>query len=498
MKKHWSKLLIGITLSLTMITGVLAADPWAMTDIWGHWAEEAIVTVMDQGLFNGVSETEFAPDDLMSRGMFVTVLGRLAGIDPWEYQNWYLDTLYIDVNAEEYYAPYINWATRYGIVNGQGDGSFLPEDPITREQMAAIVMRYASIYNYQIMPVSDEVAPYFVDQWQISDYAVDSVDALRRAGIVTGEYWDDGYHYLPEINATRAECARILTVLEQALEPYWVREIVEPWGLSVTPDTVELQVGDFSTLSAQVYPENATNQTVTWISTDPDVVTVLPGGILRAKGVGEAEIYAYTCNGEGGYYGGGYAYVTVKPNQSLAYAGESFEDKCNRIFGFVVPGGVYGGQWRDVYQSYATGDTSYLTTVAVQVWDFADAAQHEKNTKTIYLDVHQNIAATVEAIFREIYESPERPVINYAGGYYPSDGSEHDPGLAIDINADANYYCSPNGAALVGSHWDPENDPYSIPVNGVIENTFRKYGFTRGIYWRSGYKDYMHFSFFGY
>ena len=50
---------------------------------------------------------------------------------------------------------------------------------------------------------------------------------------------------------------------------------------------------------------------------------------------------------------------------------------------------------------------------------------------------------------------------------------------------------------ITGKKFDPENDPYSIPVGGEIEQIFAKYGFTRGIYWKSGYKDYMHFSFFG-
>ena len=56
---------------------------------------------------------------------------------------------------------------------------------------------------------------------------------------------------------------------------------------------------------------------------------------------------------------------------------------------------------------------------------------------------------------------------------------------------------SPSGKVITGKKFDPENDPYSIPVGGEIEQIFEKYGFTRGIYWKSGYKDYMHFSFFG-
>ena len=66
----------------------------------------------------------------------------------------------------------------------------------------------------------------------------------------------------------------------------------------------------------------------------------------------------------------------------------------------------------------------------------------------------------------------------------------------MDINPNENYYCDPNGNALVGKYWRPGEDPYSIPLDGEVVAIFSKYGFTQGIYWRSGYKDYMHFSYF--
>ena len=110
----------------------------------------------------------------------------------------------------------------------------------------------------------------------------------------------------------------------------------------------------------------------------------------------------------------------------------------------------------------------------------------------------QNIAATVERIFEEIYNLEEKPVIHSMGGWRPNAGkSEHKPGLAIDINWLENFYCDPNGKAITGYYFKPGEDPYSIPVGGSIDQIFAKYGFTRGIYWHSGYKDYMHYSFYG-
>ena len=105
---------------------------------------------------------------------------------------------------------------------------------------------------------------------------------------------------------------------------------------------------------------------------------------------------------------------------------------------------------------------------------------------------------TIKRVFQEIYECEEKYPITSIISYWSTGGnSEHNPGTAIDINYLSNPYVAPDGRVITGEKFDPENDPYSIPVGGEIEQIFEKYGFTRGIYWKSGYKDYMHFSFFG-
>ena len=136
-----------------------------------------------------------------------------------------------------------------------------------------------------------------------------------------------------------------------------------------------------------------------------------------------------------------------------------------------------------------------MTTIAVKTWDLNSSG--EKYTRTWNLVVHQNIAPTVQAIFAEIYALDEKPVIHSLGGYRWAGKSEHSVGLAIDINPNENYYCDPTGKPLSGSYFRPGTDPYSIPVGGNVDRIFNKYGFKRGIYWASGYKDYMHYSLFG-
>ena len=87
MKKRILCLVLVLALAAAMVPAVFAAEH-GMVDIVGHWAESDIAWVLEMGLFNGTSANTFNPNGTMTRGMFVTVLGRYAGIDPADYQDW--------------------------------------------------------------------------------------------------------------------------------------------------------------------------------------------------------------------------------------------------------------------------------------------------------------------------------------------------------------------------------------------------------------------------
>nr|WP_325237821.1 S-layer homology domain-containing protein [uncultured Oscillibacter sp.] len=114
------------------------------TDIKNHWAEDNIIFVASRGLLSGTGNNQFSPNTGMTRGMFVTALGRLADIDP----NSYKTGKFTDVKADAYYAPYVNWAAEKGIVNGTSATTFSPDTNITREQMAVIMANYAKKLGY--------------------------------------------------------------------------------------------------------------------------------------------------------------------------------------------------------------------------------------------------------------------------------------------------------------------------------------------------------------
>lgn len=171
------------------------------TDISGHWAKEHILFTVSRGLLSGTSETTFSPNAPLTRGMFVTALGRLAGINPADYQT----GTFTDVKADAYYAPYVNWAANKGIVSGTTSTTFAPDSNITREQMAVILKNYAGKMGYSIPKTLEAVT--FADNTKISSWAKDSVKAMQQAGVLSGK---TGNQFDPKGSATRAEAAAVL------------------------------------------------------------------------------------------------------------------------------------------------------------------------------------------------------------------------------------------------------------------------------------------------
>ena len=173
----------------------------AFTDIHNHWAADNILFAASRGLLSGTSDTTFSPNTGMTRGMFVTALGRLAGINPDSYQT----GKFTDVKADAYYAPYVNWAAQNGIVEGVTATTFAPDTNINREQMAVIMANYAKKLGYDLPKTLQAVT--FADNAQISSWAKNAVRTMQQAGILSGK---NGNKFDPKGTATRAEVATVL------------------------------------------------------------------------------------------------------------------------------------------------------------------------------------------------------------------------------------------------------------------------------------------------
>ncbi len=163
------------------------------------WYHEAMDYVLTYGLFQGTGETTFAPDATMTRGMLVTVLYRLEGEPA-------VDTAadFSDVKATGYYAKPVNWAAANKIVGGY-EGKFKPEDPVTRQEMAAILHRYAAYKAYDVSETAS--LDSFRDGGETSGWAVGDVKWAVGAGMLCGR---ENSTLAPGGTATRAEVAQIM------------------------------------------------------------------------------------------------------------------------------------------------------------------------------------------------------------------------------------------------------------------------------------------------
>ena len=192
--KRLSLFLLVAALLVTMIPSAFAAN--SFTDVRStDWFSDAVSYVQERGLMSGTSATHFSPNEPTTRAMLVTILYRAAGQPETTGQSSFADVL-----ARDYFANAVAWASENNIVTGYSRTRFGSNDPVSREQIATLLWRYAG-------SPSAGSAQNFADRNQISDYAADAVNWARANGIVNGR---PGNRFDPKANATRAEVATIL------------------------------------------------------------------------------------------------------------------------------------------------------------------------------------------------------------------------------------------------------------------------------------------------
>ena len=170
----------------------------------GAWYSDAVAYVYRNGLMSGTSASTFSPDAAITRAQLVTILWRMAGSPQ---VNGLMD--FDDVSQDAYYAEAVRWAASEGIAGGYGNGLFGSDDPITREQMAAILYRFAQHMGYDVSIGEDTNILSYTDALDVSGYAVAALQWACGAGIIRGT--GDGSTLTPQGGATRAQAAVILT-----------------------------------------------------------------------------------------------------------------------------------------------------------------------------------------------------------------------------------------------------------------------------------------------
>ena len=202
------------------------------------WFYGDVMFVYENGLMLGTSKTLFSPYGTATRGMMATILWRMEGSPAPKGKN-----SFTDVEAGKWYADAITWTAENGIFAGYGKDKFGPDDPITREQLAAIFYRYADYKGYDLTVKGN--LDKFKDADKITDYAKTAMQWAVGSSLVKGK---SGNLLDPQGTATRAEIA---AMLHRFIEKYELVQGKAPGGLMGWIDPKRLQIpktGDSSVL----------------------------------------------------------------------------------------------------------------------------------------------------------------------------------------------------------------------------------------------------------
>lgn len=175
-----------------------------------QWYHNAVDYVLGNGLMNGTEKNVFSPDETLTRGMVVTVLGRAAGVKTTDYTG----SSFKDVKAGSWCAAYVAWAAEKNIVNGYGDGTFKPDQDVTREEMVTMLYRYWQSTG-KTAQTDASALNAFKDKAKVSSWALPAMQWAVANGVVNGV---SSTKLEPDGRATRAQFAKIVMVCLENLK----------------------------------------------------------------------------------------------------------------------------------------------------------------------------------------------------------------------------------------------------------------------------------------
>ena len=196
-------------------SGEPSVPPMNFVDVKkGAWFYGSVESAYKKGLMSntGKGKEYFEPDTPISRGMVATVLYRMAGLPKVEFKATFSDV----TNAKLWYSTAITWASQAGVVSGYKDGSFGPDDNITRQDLAIMLRNYAKSCGLDTSVSVDFSA--FKDGNKVVSYAQSAVQFCIDAKLMSGSKKADGVYLNPTDNATRAECAKMFSLLDDAIK----------------------------------------------------------------------------------------------------------------------------------------------------------------------------------------------------------------------------------------------------------------------------------------
>lgn len=449
----------------SVITPAFAYDP-------SDWAASAVEGVMRLSIIS--EEYSQKPyQDPISRGDFINVAVNLYATITAENVSTHSKNPFLDTND-----PFPNMAYYAGLVSGDGEGHFFPTGTLTRQEMCKIIT--------SLLDAAGVLGPYFPsenvfegmpDAGDIAPWAQNHVAFMLDNNLMAGDYETGAFR--PNDNVTREEAAIIAYRCFIAYGRDFDGQIQT--ALRQTRDS-----------------KGNTIQTLIKTITLSSGATV---ALANADDPNAPDINQTLASNQGGSGSAGYApsgtplqvpdenglYRLKTYSETLA-SGEAAEKEA-RVFGD-------GGKYTSAEEADA-----HMTEVTVKVWKLDDSGNPYASTLTFR--INSVLKDDVIAIFDEIYNSPVKAPLKDVTAYgwrnAMSSGtySDHNYGTAIDLNYNENYCIYPSGA-VVGTFYDPASSVYSFPEDGIVVQTFAKYGWLwGGNAWVSGTVDHMHFTYLG-
>ncbi len=375
-----------------------------------------------------------------------------------------------------------------GVINGKTETLFFPEDPITRQEMAKIIMRTINAADKEAHITMEELERlhFFEDFGETDDWAAADIAKTVKYEIINGV---TEKQLKPKGYATREQA---IVIVNRAFEAfcddkmfYEQPQITDLYDDITLTDSFAFNWSKVNGAKEYtVIVKDASYNPVVSVRTKQNHVD------LSGKNLPYNQSYSIMVGAKINDL------VTVYSNAIDVYYGTerdvinvitSLADRYNRVFPNGVP-----------FATQTEADYN-MSVITIPVWKLGTSG--EKYSSSMSLLVNRNLASEVVKIFTEIYKSPEKFPIKDVGGYSWrttafGSVSQHSYGTCIDINFDENYYCYPSGQAITGSFWRPYENPFSITPDGSVVKAFSKYGWTWGGNW-TNLRDYMHFSYLG-
>ncbi len=245
------------------------------------WYHEGVDFVVDAGLMNGISATEFAPDLTTNRATALTVLYRMAGSPAVEGEN-----PFTDVKAGSWYYDAVVWAYHNGITNGRTAELFCPKEPVIRQDLATMLYRFAKYMGCDVTSRYDSLIS-FADAAQVDGYALAAMKWAVGEGLINGM---DKTHLAPKSASERSQLAVLLMRLYTEVVGGFHVPAGNLSGLKLAPESILLAVGGTQTVTVTPIPWNASLGELRFASSDKTVATVSDEGVVTGIAGGECTI----------------------------------------------------------------------------------------------------------------------------------------------------------------------------------------------------------------